>query len=111
MAVEVYPELTTVRSIGGEVSKVLSRRRLRFAILVIISQLLLIVLALAWIVQMGLIAKNGGVYFVESSPFVLYGEITAVVLITLFAAIVFVLQCRRLGERRRGENDRRDIQG
>ena len=86
-------------------------RRVRFAIVVLASQLLLIAMGIAWVVHMLLITKHGAVYFIEANPIVLYGEITATVLITLFAATVFALQCKRLGERRRGENDKKGIQG
>ena len=80
------------------------RRRLRFALVVIISQLLLIALAIAWFVHMVIIALNGSIFFVEKNPVILWGEITAVVLITLFAIYVFALQIVRLGERRRSDD-------
>ena len=80
------------------------RRRLRFALVVLISQLLLIALAIAWFVHMVIIAVNGSIYFVEKNPLILWGEITAVVLITLFAIYVFALQIVRLGERRRSDD-------
>ena len=79
-------------------------RRLRFALVVLVSQLLLIALAIAWFVHMIIIALNGSIYFVEKNPLILWGEITAVVLITLFAIYVFALQIVRLGERRRGDD-------
>jgi hypothetical protein len=82
------------------------RRRLRFAVLVVISQLLLIALAIAWLIFMIIIAVNGSVYFVERNPFIRWLEVTAAVLIILFAAGVFIAQVRRLGERRR-DDDRR----
>jgi len=71
---------------------------------VLVSQLLLIALAIAWLVHMVIIAVNGSIYFVENNPLILWGEITAIVLITLFAIFVFTLQIIRLGERRRGED-------
>lgn len=79
-------------------------RRLRFTILVLAAQLLLIAMAIAWCVHMVLIAKYGEIYFVEGNPAILYGEIAATALITLFAVIIFILQFRRLGERRRGDD-------
>lgn len=79
-------------------------RRLRFAILVMATQLLLMGLAIAWCVHMVLIAKYGGVYFVEAKPTILYGEIAATVLIALFAATIFALQWKRLNETRRGDD-------
>ena len=82
------------------------RRRLRFAVLVVISQLMLIALAIAWLIHMVIIAINGTVYFVERNPFILWIEIAATILIILFATIVFITQLRRLGERRQGDNRR-----
>ncbi len=81
-------------------------RRLRFAILVLISQVLLIAMAIAWVVQMSLIARNGAVYFIEANPWILWGEIIATALITLFATAVFSLQLYRLGERRGADRRR-----
>jgi uncharacterized BrkB/YihY/UPF0761 family membrane protein len=82
---------------------VLFSRRLKFTILVLISQLLLVGLAIAWVVHMALIAKNGAIYFVESNPIVLWAEIGVTALITLFATAVFAIEIYRLGERRRGD--------
>ncbi len=79
-------------------------RRVTFAILVLTAQLLLIALAIAWCVHMVLIAKYGQVYFIEANPTILYGEIAATALITVFAAIVFALQYKRLSERRRDDD-------
>ena len=80
------------------------RRRLRFATDVLISQLLLIALAIAWLVHMILIAVNGSIYFIEKNHLILWGEIIVTVLITIFAIRVFTLQIVRLGERRRSED-------
>lgn len=79
-------------------------RRVKFAIVVLASQLLLIAMATAWVIHMVLIAKNGRVYFIEENPVVLYGEIAATVVITLFAIVVFVIQYKRLRERRKGDD-------
>ena len=87
------------------------RRRLTFALVVLVSQLLLIALAIAWLVHMVIIAVNGSIYFVERNPLILWGEITAIVLITLFAIRVFALQIVRLGERRRSDDRDRHAQG
>ena len=57
---------------------------------------LLIAMAIAWCFHMVLIARHGEIYFIESNPVVLYGEIAATVLITLFAVTVFAYQCKRL---------------
>ena len=82
------------------------RRRLRFAVVVVISQLLLIALAIAWLIFMIIIAVNGSVYFVERNPLIRWLEVAAAVLIILFAAGVFIAQLSRLSERRR-DDDRR----
>ena len=79
-------------------------RRVKFAIVVLASQLLLIAMATAWVIHMVLIAKSGHVYFIEENPVVLYGEIAATVVITLFAIVVFVIQYKRLRERRKGDD-------
>jgi hypothetical protein len=78
-------------------------RRLTFALLVLASQLLLIALAINWCFHLLLIAKYGQVYSVERNGLVLHAEITAILLVILFAIIVFVLQCKRLWEKRQGE--------
>ena len=67
---------------------------------VLVAQLLLIATAIAWCVHMVLIAKYGELRFVEANPIILYGEIVATALITLFATTVFILQWKRLGEKR-----------
>jgi len=79
-------------------------RRVKFTIAVLAAQLLLIATAIAWCVQMVLIAKYGELRFVEANPIVLYGEIVATALITLFATTVFILQWKRLGEKRRTDD-------
>lgn len=81
------------------------RRRLKFTTVVLISQMLLIALAIAWLVHMIVIAAYGEVYFIEREPLILWIEISASLLITLFAVFVLVLQIRRLGERRRNDRD------
>ena len=81
-------------------------RRIKFAILVMVSQLLLIALAIAWVVHMVLIAKNGAIYFIEENPWILWAEIGLTVLITLFATSIFAIELYRLGERR-SSDDRR----
>lgn len=82
------------------------RRRLRSTAYVLISQALLIALAIAWVIHMVIIAINGYVYFVENNPFILWLEITSSVLIVIFAIFIFVNQIQRLSERRR--TDRAD---
>ena len=80
-------------------------RRVRFAIAVLAAQLLLIATAIAWCLHMVIIARYGEIHFVEANRVILYGEIVATVLITLFAIIVFALQWKKLGEKR-GTNDK-----
>ena len=79
-------------------------RRVRFSIAVLAAQLLLIATSIPWCVHMVLIAKYGEVHFVEANPVMLYGEIWATALITLYAATVFILQWKRLGEKRRADD-------
>jgi ABC-type nickel/cobalt efflux system permease component RcnA len=81
------------------------QRRLRFSLLIVISQILLIALAISWLVHMATIAISGSVYFVENNPLILWSEIIVSVLITLFAIFILVRQIQKLGERR--TNDRR----
>ena len=82
------------------------RRRLTFATLIMINQMLLIALAIAWIVHMAIIALNGSVFFIEKNSLILWGEISAMVIITLFAICVLAMQVIRLGERRRDRDNR-----
>ena len=83
------------------------RRRLRFATLSMVNQILLIALAIAWILHCVIINRYGAVYFEENNPVILWAEIITLVLITAFSIFIFMLQVRRFGERRRG-SDRRD---
>jgi uncharacterized BrkB/YihY/UPF0761 family membrane protein len=79
------------------------RRRLKSTSYVLVSQALLIALAIAWLIHMIIIAVNGSVYFVERNGVILWSEITASVLITVFAVFILVTQIQRLGERRRSD--------
>ena len=81
------------------------RRRLKFTSFVLISQMLLIALAIAWLVHMIVIAVYGSVYFIEREPFILWIEIIASLIITLFAIFVLTMQIKRLGERRRNDRE------
>ena len=81
------------------------QRRLRFSLLILVSQLMLIAVAVSWLVHMVIIAANGSVYFVENNKFILWSEITISALIVIFAVFILVSQFRRLGERR--ERDRK----
>ena len=80
-------------------------RRLRLAVIIVVSQMLLIALAISWLVHMTIVAVNGSAYFIEDNNFILFSEIAASILITLFGLWVLILQIQRLGERR--STDRR----
>jgi ABC-type nickel/cobalt efflux system permease component RcnA len=82
------------------------RRRLKSALAVLTSQMLLIALAIAWLIQMIYIASCGAVYFIEKNSAILWVEIAASLLITIFAIYVLVRQIQRLGERRREDRSR-----
>jgi uncharacterized membrane protein YcjF (UPF0283 family) len=84
-------------------------RRLRFTLVVLASQLLLIALAIAWGIHLILIAQNGGVYSIEANPWVLYSEIAATILIILFALAVVCLEFIRMKSRRRSDCDSQDL--
>jgi hypothetical protein len=81
-------------------------RRVRFAIVVLASQLLLVALAAVALVQMILIATNGRVSLAEDNLAILWPEIIVALLVTVFGITVFGIQLRRLGERRRGDGVR-----
>jgi len=68
--------------------------------------MLLVALAITWLIHMVLIALKGSLYFIENNPYILWAEISAALLITTLAIAVLIMQLKRLGERRRG-NDRR----
>ncbi len=76
------------------------RRRLKFTLLVMVSQMLLVALAIVWLIHMFLIALNGSLYFIENNPYILWAEISAAVLIIFFAITILIIQLQRLGERR-----------
>lgn len=81
-------------------------RRTRFSLAVLAAQVLLIATAIAWSVHMALIAMHGEVYFVEPNSAILLAELIGTALIVVYAATVFTLQWKRMGERRR--TDRAD---
>lgn len=80
------------------------RRRLKFTLLVIVSQMLLVALAIAWLIHMLFIAMKGPLYFIENNPYILWAELSAAVLIIILAITVLILQLQRLGERRRSDD-------
>jgi membrane protein implicated in regulation of membrane protease activity len=95
-----------------EKTRAAMQRRLRFSLLILVSQILLVALAISWLVHMGIIAVSGSVYFVENNPWILWTEISVSVLITLFAIMILIMQIQRLGERRQGDRrqgDRRSV--
>ena len=83
-------------------------RRLRFTMAILAAQVLLMAMAIAWCVQLVAIAIHGQVCFGEPHAVILYGEIAAVVLVAIFAAVVFMVQLRRLMEKRRSDDGRPD---
>jgi membrane protein implicated in regulation of membrane protease activity len=83
-------------------------RRLRFTMAILAAQVLLMAMAIAWCVQLVAIAIHGRVCFGEPHAVILYGEIAAVVLVAVFAAVVFMVQLRRLMEKRTSDNSRPD---
>jgi hypothetical protein len=85
---------------------VLFGRRVTFALFVLASQLLLIAVASAWFLQMLLIARDGEIRFVEANHAILYMEIALCALIIIFAVVIFILQFKRLSEKRRSDADR-----
>ena len=84
------------------------RRRLKFTLMVVMSQMLLVALAIAWLIHMLLIALHGSLYFIENNTYILWIEISASVLIIILAITVLAIQLKRLGERRRGDDRRID---
>jgi large-conductance mechanosensitive channel len=85
------------------------KRRLRFSLIILVSQLLLIALAIGWGVNLILIAQHGGLYSVETNPLILYGEIIATVFIILFALFVIYLEIVRMRTRRRSERNSNNL--
>lgn len=81
------------------------QRRLRFSLIIVVSQILLIALAISWLIHMVIIAVSGSVYFVENNPLILWSEIAVTVLITVFAISILVMQIQRLGERRSADRN------
>jgi hypothetical protein len=70
----------------------------RFTLIVLASQVVLVALAIVMLIQMVLIANNGLVQFVEGNQAILITEKILTILITLFGIVVFIFQLKRLGE-------------
>jgi len=83
-------------------------RRVRFALVILASQILLIALACVMLIQMLLIAIYGLVKFVENNKAILITEISLTTLIIFFGIFVFTIQLRRLGEKRNSDDRRND---
>ena len=79
-------------------------RRVRFALIILASQLLLIALAVVMLTQMILIALNGVVQFAENNKIILIIEIILTALITFLGIFVFIIQLRRLAENRSSDH-------
>ena len=86
-------------------------RRLRFGVVVLAAQLLLLAMAVAWCVQLTLIAVHGRICFEETNHAILYGEIAGVALIAVFALAVFAVQYRRLAEKRASDDRQEERRG
>ena len=82
-------------------------RRIRFILIVLASQFLLLALALGWGIYLFQIARHGGVYSVETNSWLLYVEIFATVLIVIFAVIVIILEFGRMNARRQGDTEKK----
>jgi hypothetical protein len=95
------------KKLNGVHIKPSMRRRLRFATLSMVNQILLIALAIAWIVHISIIAVYDVVYFEENNPAVLWAEIITLAIILIFSIYIFVLQIKRFGERREDSGERR----
>jgi protein-S-isoprenylcysteine O-methyltransferase Ste14 len=83
-------------------------RRVRFALVVMASQILLIALACVMLIQMLLIAVYGLVKFAENNTAILITEISLTTLIIFFGIFVFIIQLIRLGEKRNSDDRRND---
>jgi len=85
--------------------KLTMRRRLKSTALVLVSQMLLIALAITWLFHMVIIATQHSIYFIENNNVILYSEIIATALIIIYAVYILVTQIKRLGERRRSDRN------
>ena len=94
-----------IKSLNGIQIRTSMLRRLRFATLSMVNQILLIALAIAWIVHIAIIGKYGTVYFKENNSIILWAEILTLVVITAFSIYIFILQIRRFGERRQDSDE------
>ena len=79
-------------------------RRLKSTLAVMAAQLLLFASALALCIQLVFIARYGEVLFKELNRIILWGEIIGTLLISIFAAVVFINQWKRMGEKRSSDD-------
>ncbi|MDM8000971.1 MAG: hypothetical protein QUS33_13545 [Dehalococcoidia bacterium] len=56
--------------------------------------------------QLSLIAVRGEICFTETNTVVLYSEIGVTAIVVIFAIVVFVMQYRRLNEKRASDGRR-----
>jgi ABC-type nickel/cobalt efflux system permease component RcnA len=85
--------------------KLTMRRRLKSTALVLVSQMLLIALAITWLFQMVIIAVDRSIYVIENNNLILYTEIITTILVISYAIFILVTQIKRLGERRRSDRN------
>lgn len=85
--------------------KLTMRRRLKSTALVLVSQMLLIALAITWLFQMVIIAVDRSIYVIENNNLILYTEIITTILVITYAIFILVTQIKRLGERRRTDRN------
>ena len=88
---------------------VLFGRRLRYSLIILVSQMLLIALAIGWGINLILIAQHGHLYSIESNPWILYGEIVATVLIILYAFFVIYFEIVRMRQKRNSDRRKKDL--
>jgi heme/copper-type cytochrome/quinol oxidase subunit 2 len=63
---------------------------------------------IVWCVQLTLIAVWGEICFTETNTGILYVDIAAIVLVVLFAVLVFVVRYIRLTERPASDHNQQD---
>jgi hypothetical protein len=62
----------------------------------LVSQILIIGLAIAWFVHAVIVMVNGAVYFVEPNQAILYLEISMTTAIAIYGIVLLVLQVKWL---------------
>jgi uncharacterized membrane protein YhaH (DUF805 family) len=84
-------------------------RRVTFALVILASHILLVALSITLFIELILIMKDGSINFVERNSTILIIEIILSALIGIFALVVFALQIKRLGERRKSDSGPRRV--